>query len=300
MLPLQHWCWIGGGGWSSILQSMPCWWSFDLWDWRKSTEQKLRGTILGFLAVLFVCFVLFPTREWAKKTETTFWPPPSPKTFFCSCSCFVLVSPRLYRVSRTSAGNFLVQSPVEFAVKMFGEICSSSFLRKYSSKGPEICRETLFATNSASARSQAVLHGGASLKVEKAPAPCAAWKLGPENRKNEVKLHPPQCRPWSTLSKSDFYENFRSAGFLPWYKSLPKKHPPEMLGTLTVLENTGRIHQAPLVLWHILQVLIQASGLHNQAYCKQRDHWHQSSRMWLDTTAPTQVKQWRTRNRMSV
>ena len=35
------------------------------------------------------------------------------------------------------------------------------------------------------------LHGGASLKGEKAHS--TAWKKGPENRKDEVKLRPPQC-----------------------------------------------------------------------------------------------------------
>ena len=37
------------------------------------------------------------------------------------------------------------------------------------------------------------LHGGASFRVEKAHF--AAWKKGPENSKNEVKLRPPLCRP---------------------------------------------------------------------------------------------------------
>ena len=46
------------------------------------------------------------------------------------------------------------------------------------------------------------LHGGASLKGEKAHF--AAWKKGPENRKNDVKLRPPLCRP---LKHSMIYRN---------------------------------------------------------------------------------------------
>ena len=44
-----------------------------------------------------------------------------------------------------------------------------------------------------SGASEGCLHGGASFTVEKAYF--AARKNGPESRKNEVKLRPPQCRP---------------------------------------------------------------------------------------------------------
>ena len=50
------------------------------------------------------------------------------------------------------------------------------------------------ACNESSSASGGSLQGGASFKVEKAHF--AAWKkMGPENRKDEVKLRPPLCRP---------------------------------------------------------------------------------------------------------
>ena len=49
------------------------------------------------------------------------------------------------------------------------------------------------------------LHGGAIFKVEKTHF--SAWKRGPENRKNEVKLRPPLCRP---LKHSMTFKGFRT------------------------------------------------------------------------------------------
>ena len=49
------------------------------------------------------------------------------------------------------------------------------------------------AAKGSSGASGGSFQGGASLKVEKAHF--AAWKKGPENRKHEVKLRPPLCRP---------------------------------------------------------------------------------------------------------
>ena len=48
---------------------------------------------------------------------------------------------------------------------------------------------------SSSGASGGCLHGGASFKQKKKEAHFAARKKGPENRKNEVKLRPPLCRP---------------------------------------------------------------------------------------------------------
>ena len=47
-----------------------------------------------------------------------------------------------------------VQSPVEFAVKTVVDVLPLLFPSECSSKGPEICRETFLATESASVQSQ--------------------------------------------------------------------------------------------------------------------------------------------------
>ena len=60
------------------------------------------------------------------------------------------------------------------------------------------------------------LHGGASLMGEKSHF--AAWKKGPENRKNEVELRPPLCHPLKHFMRSAEckFSPFFSAWNLAW------------------------------------------------------------------------------------